>query len=243
MDDAGHGLGSAGRATLHGRQSRTEDTHEAIAAPAAGYTDEQALDAVGTAIVAGPGLTKTVDDAANTITLARDLVSVQSFFVPAVAMKPRTTNGPGVGTTETTTNDINFDTLDFDSSVQEAAQFLFRMPKSVNEAGNFTASFGWLAGAASGGVRWGIRWLVLRDGSTLDTAVSGGNSLTDNAIGTGVLHVTAVSGPGVITGLTAEDVVLFEVYRDVAHAGDTMAGDAKLLWLDIKIPFNGYDDA
>lgn len=39
-------------------------------APVAGYTDEQARDAIGTALVAGTGVTVTVNDGADTITLA-----------------------------------------------------------------------------------------------------------------------------------------------------------------------------
>lgn len=41
----------------------------AFAAPAPTYTDEQARDALGAAITAGPGLTKAVDDSADTITV------------------------------------------------------------------------------------------------------------------------------------------------------------------------------
>jgi hypothetical protein len=38
--------------------------------PSAGYTDEQARDAIGTALVAGTNVTITVNDGADTITIA-----------------------------------------------------------------------------------------------------------------------------------------------------------------------------
>lgn len=43
----------------------------------AGYTDEQARDAIGTAIVAGSGLDVTVDDAGNIITIDREAITAK----------------------------------------------------------------------------------------------------------------------------------------------------------------------
>lgn len=207
------------------------------------YTAENARDDIGAALTQGVGITITVNDAANTITIAVNPTKTLSFFIQASAMKPRATNGPFPSGFETTTNKVNLDSLDFDQSVEEAAHVIFRMPKQIDEAGSFTAAFGWESTIASGNVRWGCRFLRLADNGTLDTALSGGAEITDTQNGVGKLNVTARTAGFTISGLTAEDLVLIEVYRKAADAADTLAGDARLLWLDLKIPVNGYDDA
>lgn len=207
------------------------------------YTAENARDDVGAALVEGTGIDITIDDAGNTITLAQVTSKTLSFFIPAGAMKPRATNGPLPSSIETTTNDNNFDTLDYDQSTQESAHFIFRMPKQVDEAGNFTAAFGWTSSIASGNVRWGLSYLVLRDNVVLDTAGTAAVQVTDTHNGVGKLNVTARTGNFAISGLQAEDLVLFGVYRDAANGADDLAGDAQLLWLDLKVPIAGFDDA
>lgn len=54
--------------TLYRSNGATWDSIEAAAAT--GYTDEQARDAIGTALVAGSGITVTVNDPSDTITIA-----------------------------------------------------------------------------------------------------------------------------------------------------------------------------
>jgi uncharacterized protein YlxW (UPF0749 family) len=46
------------------------DRLDAVEAGGSGYTDEQARDAVGSALIAGAGIAVTVDDTGNTITVA-----------------------------------------------------------------------------------------------------------------------------------------------------------------------------
>jgi len=46
--------------------------------------------------------------------------------VPANAMTPNTTNGAEIGTTESTTNKVMLDTMDFDQTTAESVQFIYR---------------------------------------------------------------------------------------------------------------------
>lgn len=207
------------------------------------YTAENARDDIGAALVQGTGIVITINDVGDTITVAVNTTKTLAFFIPAAAFRPRTTNGAAVGSIETATNDVNFDCLDYDQTTEEAAHVIFRMPKQVNEGGNFTAAFGWTSSIASGNARWGIRILRLADNSTLDTALSGGAEITDGHNGATKLNITARTANFTISGLTAEDLCVIEVYRDTSDAADTLAGDARLLWLDLKIPVNGFDDA
>lgn len=159
----------------------------------------------------------------------------QTIWVPAAAMTPRTTNGAASGSLETATNDVMAKYLAFDSTTSEGAQFAVQMPKSWNE-GTIVAQFVWMhpSTATNFGVRWGIRAVAFANDDALDTAFGTEQEVTDTGGTTSDIYISDETAAMTVAGSpTAEELVVFEVYRDPADGGDTMAVDAYLLGVKI----------
>jgi hypothetical protein len=169
---------------------------------------------------------------------------VQSIPVLAAAMTPSTTNGAASNTTETTTNDVMLPTLDFDSTTQEHAQFLFPMPKSWDE-GTLTAQFIWTADSGSGDCIWGIQAVAMSEGDALDAAWGTAEEVTDSLTTAGDQHSSSWTDPITPGGSPVEgDVVAFRVYRKAADGADTLDGvDARLIGIRLNYTTDAADDS
>ena len=159
----------------------------------------------------------------------------QTAWVPALAMTPRTTNGAARGSVETTTNKVMISTLDFDAAVVEYAQFSAKMPKGWNE-GTVSAVFEWSHAATTTnfGVAWSLAAVAISDGDAIDAARGTAQTATDTGGTTDTKYSTSETSAVTIAGTPAVgDWVVFEVARQVANAGDTLAIDGRLhgLWL------------
>lgn len=167
---------------------------------------------------------------------------VQDVPVPAAAMKARTTNGAATGSSETATNKIMVESLDFDQSTDEFAQFQIAMPKSWNE-GTVTAKFIWTA-TTTGDVVWGIQGIALSDDDILDSAFGTAQTVTDSVTAANDVMHSAFTSAMTIGGTPAErDLVVFQVYRDADNGSDTLAADAKLLAVVVQVTTNAKDDS
>jgi hypothetical protein len=167
----------------------------------------------------------------------------QTIWIPAAAMTARSTNGAAAGSVETTTNKVMKKTLDFDTATQEHAQFLIAMPKSWNEG---TVSFQalWTAAGGTGGVAWGLHGVAVSDQDNLDAAFGTAQVVTDTLGTAGYLHQTGESAAVTIAGSPTEnDLVAFQIYRDVANGSDTLGQDALLLGLRLFYTVNAGNDA
>src|SRR3546814_20784768 len=82
------------------------------------------------------------------VALKADITSViglQDLFIPASAMWPRTTSGfAALAKTEMTTSLVNIQSLDFDQTTQEFAQFQIVLPRNWNN-GTVTEKVYWTA--------------------------------------------------------------------------------------------------
>jgi hypothetical protein len=155
-------------------------------------------------------------------------VGKQTIWIPATAMKARLTNGAALGTVETTTNKIMIQTLDFDASTIEYAQFGIRMPKGWNE-GTVTAYFLWSNASGTGNVVWAIQAVAISDDDALDAAFGTAQSVTDGVTAAGDLMQSAETSAITIAGSPAAgDLVVFQAYRDASNGSDTFASDARL---------------
>ncbi len=170
--------------------------------------------------------------------------AVQAVWVPAVSMKPRASNPPASGSTETTTNKVNFDTLDFDGTAAEYAQFDWLMPKRWNE-GTVTAEFVWTAPGGTGNVVWGIQAVAISDDDVIDAAFGTAQTVTDAVTATTDMMRSAATSAMTVAGTPANsDLVKFQVYRDAANGSDTLnAIDAKLIGVNLYITTNARDDS
>lgn len=171
-------------------------------------------------------------------------IGKQTIWVPASAMQAAATSGPAYGSTETTTNKINYITWNFDSSADEYAHFHAAMPKGWNEG---TVSFivHWTTTAVdTDGVAWGLQGASLSDNNTIDSAYGTAVVVTDSVqSAAGELLVTSESGPVTISGSPAEgDLCFFRLFRDVSDAADTMTEDAQLIGVQVLYTIDSLKD-
>ena len=179
-----------------------------------------------------------LNDSSYAITQGR-----HTIFWPAFAMYARTTSGAAPGSVESTTNKVVSKSLDFDADAIEYAQFMIRMPKSWNE-GTVTAQFVWTASGGSGDVIFGLQAVALSNDDALDTAFGTAQTATDTLIATSDIHISPETSAITIAGTpAAEDVVVFQTYRNATAGGDTHTADARLLGVTIYVTLTASTDA
>lgn len=166
-----------------------------------------------------------------------------AIYIPASSMSPRATSGAGQSTYDSGTNDITLQTLDFDTTTQEYAQFDIAMPKSWDE-GTVTAKAYWTntGGSSTQTVRFTIAGVAISNDDTLNTTLGTAVNIDDTWLAQNDLHVTAESSAITIGGSPqAEDLVIFQVSRDTAN--DNMSGDARLIGIMLYFTTNAATDA
>lgn len=170
-------------------------------------------------------------------------VGLDTRWVPATDMTPRTTNGAAVGTAELATNDIMLPVLDFDQTTEEGVGFWWSPPRSWNR-GTVTFAAHWTAASGTGGVAWGLAAYAFSDDDAIDTAVSGQQIVTDTLIATNDMHVTSTSAAITIGGSPAAgDAIYFELTREVGNGSDTLNDDARLIGIRLFYTTNAATDA
>lgn len=149
-------------------------------------------------------------------------------------MVARTTNGAAaLAATELVTNRVMVQSLDFDQTLDEFAQFTW-WPEKSWDRGTVTAVISWTAAAGAGDVVWTLAGLARSNDDPLDTAFGTAVSVTDTLLATNDEHHTAETGSITIGGVPAEDDrIIFQVSRDADAVGDTLTADAKLLAVKI----------
>jgi hypothetical protein len=143
-------------------------------------------------------------------------------------MTPRATNGAAPATIEMASNDNTFDFLDFDAIVEEGACFTISLPQAW-DAGAVKAKFYWTASSGTGGVVWGIRATSYADEDPLDAAYGTEQIVTDTVTVNNDNHITAATAALTIGNTAAvDDLLIFEITREVGNTGDTLGFDARL---------------
>jgi len=168
---------------------------------------------------------------------AADITGTKAtLLLLAASGKPATTSGCAAGTTvEASTNDVDYDVLDFDASTQEYARWQVFMPDNYDPAVDMKATFVWTTAASSGNVIWGIQALAVPDDGAIDQAWGTAAEVTDGFLAAGDVHISAESSgfaPGGTDG--AGRMFFFRVYRKAADGGDTLNGDARLMAVRIE---------
>lgn len=210
-------------------------------------------------INAAPGALDTLDELANalgddpnfaaTVTAAlagkavpTDFIGVQDLFIPASAMWPRFTGGcAAIAKSELATSVLNIQTLDFDQTTQEFAQFTVVLPRKWNN-GTVTATFYWTAAAGAGDVQWGIKGVAYSNDDSLTSAFGSAQTVDDTLLALNDLHITTATAAITLGGSPASsDFLGFEISRN--PAADTLTGDAKLLGISLRLTTTAGKDA
>lgn len=175
-------------------------------------------------------------------TLTTAVVGVQDLFIPASAMWPRVTNGCSpLVQTEMTTSLFNVQSLDFDQTTQEFAQFQIRLPRKWN-GGTITAEVYWTATSGSGTVQWGISGGAYSNDDALTVALGTAQTSDDTLIATNDLHISPTTSAITLAGTPADaDFLAIQISRN--PASDTLTGDAKLLGVCIFLTTDAAKDA
>jgi hypothetical protein len=224
------GVTSAIQAQLNGKQAEDADL-TAIAAL--------------TTTATGRSLLAIADAAAGrTILASAAEASTQTIYIPAGAMKADPTAGPSIATVELA-NGPNITTLDFDTASDEHAQFAIRMPKGWNEGTvTFVPSWSHPATTTNFGVAWFLQAVAIGNDDTLNVAFGTAVGSVDTGGTTNDLYIGPASSAITIAGTpAAEDLVQFQIYRDVSDAGDTLAVDARLHGITVYYTTTSLSDA
>lgn len=156
--------------------------------------------------------------------------TTETFFIGAAAFIPRTTTGCGINSTESSTNKINLDLLEFDAATSEYAQVSRTLPKEWN-LGTLTAKFHWTAASGSGTVIFGIQAISLADDDAIDTAFGTAQTATDTLLAALDMHISPATSAMTVGGTPAAGrPVVFQIYRDIS---DTLAVDAQFIGVEI----------
>lgn len=165
-----------------------------------------------------------------------DKVSFHDYiFVPAADFTPRTTAGSSaLSSYETSTHDNTIRYLAFDQTTAEHACAPVYFPDDgATSQTSIEIRFHWTpAAGSSGAVVWGVEFLGMLDGGTLDATYTENATVTD----TGTSGQSAVTSTMTITNSSAlkGKVNLMTVYRDASNGSDTLAADAWLIGVSIK---------
>lgn len=188
-------------------------------------TAPEVLTLTNTAIVTN----KTISEADNIITLSQLLTftaancqgtsAFTSFATP-------TANAPAAACV--TGTNTNYGTLAFDDSTDESVQYHF--PLASDWTGNIDLAFRWRAAATSGDVIWAVQTACVADGETGDPSFNTASTVTDTAKGTTLQFNDASISAITVTGCATGEELMFKLYRDADAGGDTMTGDAQLIW-------------
>jgi hypothetical protein len=202
------------------------------------------LPTLNTAIAIASGGTGATTAAAALTNLG--VTGKQMHPVYAAAMRPSATGGcASIATSATSANQPDIDSLDFDASTQEYAQFSVLMPKQWNE-GTITAQFVWTHGSTTTnfGVVWNLQGVAIGNNEAIAAAYGTAQQVADTGGTTNNQYFTDETSAITIAGTPqAGDVVHFRVSRVTGDASDTMAVDAKLIGIKLFITTDAANEA
>jgi hypothetical protein len=156
-----------------------------------------------------------------------------SYDVWAADIIPAITNGPSSNTSETSTNKVGYDTVDFDQTTEESATVLIRTPTGWTGT-TFTASVTWTADSGSGGVVWGISGRFLANDDAIDSAFGSEVTSTDTLLAASDLHESPTTSAITAGGTAAASrILVLKIARKTGNGSDTLNADARFIGLRI----------
>lgn len=197
---------------------------------------ERATDAE---VITGSDTTRFVSPAS----LHAKVIGVQDLWIPAAAMTPTITDGCSPLTqSQIVTSLLNIQTLDFDQTLEEHAQFQIKLPRKCSLATfKFKPKWTAAAGTAAQTVRWAAKAVAYSDGDDLTGALGSAVTVDDEFIAVDKQHTAPESTDVTIATPASEDFIAIDFSRVVS--GDNLAADAKLLGVDIRLVTTAAKDA
>ena len=172
----------------------------------------------------------------------------QHIWIPAVAMRPTSSNGcASIADLETTAGRPDLSSLDFDATADEHAQFGIAAPKSWNESTvTFQPVWSHAGGQTGGqdGVVWFLQGLAVTNDESADQVFGTQQNSTDDQVTAEDVYFGPESAAITIAGTPAEgDMLFFRVGRDVSEVADDLDIDAKLVGIILYLTTNAGNDA
>lgn len=131
----------------------------------------------------------------------------------------------------------NHPILSYDGTTAWSAFFTGEMPANYSGGGITVRIFWSAASAVTGAVVWGISMEDMTatdlDADSFATQVVGGASTTDATSGILTMTTIALTSGAQMDNAVAGDPFRMRVERLPANAGDTMAGNAEIMLIDI----------
>ena len=156
-------------------------------------------------------------------------------WIPARDMSPSASGGcAALATIASAANRPDIQTLDFDATTPEFAQFAILMPKRWDR-GTVTFAPVWShAAAASFGVVWELQAVAVSNDDAIAVAYGAAVGSTDTGGTTNDVYVGPESAAITVAGSPAAgDVVFFRLARAPANGSDTLNVDARLHGIDL----------
>jgi hypothetical protein len=201
------------------------------------------------AVLGSSSVTATHDSDAGTLTLSVPSTvnpnGTHAVWIAAGSMSPSATGGcAALATIASAANQPDIQTLDFDTTTQEYAQFSLRMPESWDE-GTVTFKPVWShAAATSFGVVWDCQAVALSDDDAIAVAFGTAQTSTDTGGTTNDLYIGPTSSAITVAGTPQPgDVVQFRVSRVTGNGSDTLDVDARLHGIVVFLTTNAATDA
>jgi hypothetical protein len=168
-----------------------------------------------------------------------------AIWVPARDMSPSASGGcAALATIASAANQPDIQSLDFDTTTQEFAQFGILMPKRWN-LGTVTFAPVWshAATTVNFGVVWQLQGVAVSNDDTIAVAYGTAQTSTDTGGTTNDLYTGPESAAITVAGTpAAEDMVFFRLGRVPANGSDTLAIDARLHGIVLYITTSAESD-
>jgi len=142
------------------------------------------------------------------------------------------TSNPAVAACKTGTN-TQMGVLDFADGSNLSAQLTYKLPSTWT--GTVDATIKWLTSATTGNVVWQLATICVADAETDDPAFNTASTVTDAAKGTTLQTNDAAMTGVTVTGCAAGELMHIKLFRDSAHASDTVAATARLIGVELVI--------
>lgn len=156
-------------------------------------------------------------------------------WIPARDMSPSASGGcAALATIASAANQPDIQTLDFDQTTQEFAQFAVLMPKRWDR-GTVTFAPVWShAAAATFGVVWELQAVAVSNDDAIAVAYGTAVGSTDTGGTTNDVYIGPESAAITVAGSPAVgDVVFFRLARAPVNGSDTLNADARLHGIEL----------